>query len=129
MKEEKNEVKKEYYYYNLDRYSFEGDVNKIIKFLKDLPETIKVSNLNFKQDSEKYTFIRYELDTENDYDGSLEFKFYAIRLETDEEFNKRLESNKKAQIAAKKAATTRAKNKETEEKILYERLKKKFENN
>ena len=125
MKEKKNEVKK-YYYYNIDRYSFEGDISEVVKFLNNLPEAVKVNNLEFKQDSEKYTFIRYELNSEKDYDDYLEFKFYAIRLETNEEFNKRIESNKKAQIAARKAATTREKNKIEEEKKLFEILSKKY---
>ncbi len=64
----------------------------------------------------------------HDYGGSYHtIILYGYRLETDEEFNKRIAINKKQKISAKKAAATRKKKKEAKDIEEYERLCKKFE--
>ena len=52
---------------------------------------------------------------------------YGYRLETDEEFEKRIAINKKQRSSAKKVAARRAERKEAKELEIYERLRKQFE--
>ena len=50
-----------------------------------------------------------------------------VRLETDEEFHKRLETTRKREETKRKRRETMARNKEAKEREEYERLKRKFE--
>ena len=127
MKQEKKEIRTKYCY-NINRCSFEGNLNKTIEFLKNLPEHVKSNDGAFRHDSKKYFFIRYEIDFELDDDGGTVLFFCAVRLETNEEFNTRLDEEENLEIAAKKKTEKEAKNKEIEEKALLEILRKKYEN-
>jgi len=51
---------------------------------------------------------------------------YGFRLETDEEFKKRIKDNERAEIIRKARAKELAKEKEERDRKEYERLKKKF---
>lgn len=57
------------------------------------------------------------------YDGGKELKLRERRLETDKEFNKRIEQEQKEKAKAKEAKAT----KEAKEFLEYQRLQKKFQ--
>lgn len=72
-----------------------------------------------------------EINSNDSWDSSsLEFSFFADRLETDDEFAKRTDRSLKAKAAAAKRKETLLAKKSVEEKAereMYEILKKKFE--
>ena len=99
---------------------FEGDLENTIAYLK---KTMK--------DFKKLGYSKFSVDKETEYgygcDDSYDvYHLMGVRLETDEEFSKRIETSKKKSIAAKKAAKTRAIKKEEREHAKYLELHAKF---
>jgi hypothetical protein len=95
---------------------------------------IKQKLTEFEENSGEWSRLWFE-DESYDYYESHETRFvlYGERLETDEEFNKRLERTKKYAVANKKrlekkklALQERKKKLEEEEKKLYDKLKEKY---
>ena len=78
-------------------------------------------------------FSKYkEIKFKHEYGGYEESDQYTIEVfrdETDEEYNVRIETQKKQSIAAKKAAITRKESAEKRQRTLFENLKKKYETN
>lgn len=64
---------------------------------------------------------------DNYYEDEPEIKIYGVRLETDEEFNNRLERSRKARLSQKKSVEKRKLNKQDKELQQYKKLKEKFE--
>lgn len=106
-------MKKEFEYYikDIDPYYFEGSI-----------ETV-VSNIHrLKDEHIEYKDLRIE---PNYIEDKLEFVLYGTRLETDEEYVRRLEFEKSMEEHKKR----RLKEVEEKERKLYETLKKKYETN
>lgn len=96
---------------SLDEYIFDGNIDSIISLLTSLKES--------------YSHYEDLYISCNRYYENIDFILSGIRLETDEEFNKRIALQNK--ILEKEKAEK--KKKEEKEKREYERLKKKFEKN
>lgn len=94
----------------LDADTFTGSLGAIKERLDELAK-------------EGVTHIRYEAERWWD---CYEFTMCQYRLETDKERNKRLATEKKRQLAAKKAAQARKAKKEERERKQYEKLKAKY---
>lgn len=121
---EKKEIKCPVPYY-IDSSYFEGDLNKIIKFLQELPEQIKLLYNPLGNSVYLNAIHRYEIQIGYD-DNYDEFTVIGYRWETDEEFNKRIEVNKKASKLAKENAKKRKLELEKQEKENYLKLKAKY---
>lgn len=93
-----------------------------------LPEIIEKLNGVIQSNTNHFDF-KIEVESESGwYDScSTNILITAYRMETDEEFDKRIVASKKASEAAKLAAKVRAENEAIREKQLYESLKRKFE--
>ncbi len=144
MKKEEEKIEiKEYIPINIDLYNFEGDTNKIIKFFQDIPVKIKEKVDTFRkyytekvdkkilEDNEKnhikwLSCHRYELDVKY-YHDDVSLNINGFRWETDEEFNTRLDTQKRNKLNAQKAAKTRKLKQEEEELKLFNKLKEKYE--
>lgn len=74
-------------------------------------------------------YIRFEIEIETYYEDTPEIKLFGIRLESDAEFNQRIDRNKKARIAEQKRVDKQKEEKEKKELQTYLRLKTKFEKN
>lgn len=108
--------------YDFDK-NFE-DLAKIFNFKK----WWKDNGGNPLIDINKFYSFRMDSHTYDDYgDAGCDFHVYAKRLETDEEFEKRIEDSRKRAEFAKKAAKTKKEAQEKREKTLYENLKVKYE--
>lgn len=127
-KYEKREIKTDFDYI-IDKYQFEGDLDEIIKKLKNTPK--KLAEMYPLNETIK-DFHRYSIrvDSETEYYSNDSHDIYILegwRWETDEEFSKR----RKASIQEAKERVKRAEEEEISkakrEKTLYENLKKKFE--
>lgn len=143
MKKEEEKIEiKEYIPINIDLYNFEGDTNKIIKFFQDIPVKIKEKVDTFRkyytekvdkkilEDNEKnhikwLSCHRYELDVKY-YHDDVSLNINGFRWETDEEFNTRLDTQKRDKLNAQKAAKTRKLKQEEEELKLFNKLKEKY---
>ncbi len=113
-KNERKEIRKK-----RDLLDFEGDVEIVITRLRTIMNNHKKDGF-FKFDIEKEVECGYHLDRYDIY------YIYGTRLETDDEFAKRIESNKKRVISARKAAMTRAIKKEEREYAQYLKLHAKY---
>lgn len=110
----------------IDKYSLEGELDKVCEYIKSLPSKAMELNNELKQ-AHKFLIKR---DTESYYgeDGYYEvFHLHCYRWETDDEFTARIELNKKKSKAAKEREKHKKEIKLKREKTLYENLKKKFE--
>lgn len=113
-------------------YDFEGkmeDVAKLFDFKNWFNNTYKKQYPHIQFNINKFHRFVIDHNTYYDYgsdDATHEFKVSGFRWETDEKFNKRIETNKKKSIAAKKAAITKEEAKKKRELTLYENLKKKY---
>lgn len=98
----------------LGGYELDGKIEDVIKLLQ-----------GFISDNPTYSNIELSVNTESGYYGSCstEIEILGYRLETDEEFNYRIE----AAEAAKQAEVHKKRDRERDEKTMYERLKKKYE--
>lgn len=110
---------------------FEGKVSEVAerinKFIPEHKEFIK----NLKEENGHKKDPMWELI--NDYEFDIQYWHEDIdvvvryyRDETDEEFEKRIESDIKKSEAAKKRAENKKIEKEKKDRLLYEQLKKKF---
>lgn len=107
------QMKKEFEYYikNIDPYYFEGSIETVVSNIHRLKE----EHFEYKDLIIKPYYI----------EDKLEFDLYGTRLETDEEYIRRLEFEKSMEEHKKR----RLKKIEQEERELYETLKKKYETN
>lgn len=112
----------------VDKYSFEGSPETVIKFIENLPN---VARRSFPDNLGVISAHRFSiaLDTEYDYDGrSYEiFNLQCFRYETDQEFLSRKENLKIAEqdrLRRKKIQDEAVKKRR---KTMYEKLRKEFE--
>jgi hypothetical protein len=112
--EKKKEIKAQ-----LVSMDIEGNLEDFIGYLRDKEKEYR---------SQGYIKFYIEKNSYWEYDGSDITDFYlcGIRLETDIEFNKRIEEKKKRAKAARKAAKTRAERKEERELENYKKLHAKY---
>lgn len=125
-KQEKKLLKVKIPYISIDVYDFEGDLNDIIKYLKNIPNRIKEydpDNVELEQ-IDKYQLVN----NYNNYDDGWEMEVQAFRWETDQEFNDRIAKQKETERKRKQTLALKEKEKEAEDRKLYEELKKRFEN-
>lgn len=125
-------------YLYLDFDIMEGDINEVSKNILDIKNKLKTAYdarnhmLSYRKDmiSQFTPFNDYQyihLKTSYNYDEDKDLLLEVWRDETDEEYNKRLESNKKRSESAKLAAITKKIAQEKREKSLLKTLKKKYE--
>lgn len=107
----KNEVKKFLQTIDMD----DRDVDHLIDELQEI-----------KKECKKDGFFKFFTECEATYDYSSEYGIYGVRLETDEEFEKRVERNKKQKASAKKAAKKREENKKAKDLETYKKLHKQY---
>lgn len=125
---------------HFDLSFFEGNIETIIANLREIPLKHKEFINTLKKNNElvprgarvtidphldlidEYKFVIDKYSWENTVEVSLNF----YRWETDEELEKRIETNRTKSLAQKKAAKTRAKNQEIEERELLAKLKLKY---
>jgi hypothetical protein len=139
-KDEKIRVKvnaPSHWYFSMDY--FEGSTTELIKNLQAIPEehkafikklddnaSLQPRNQRYKIDPTWYLIDEYKFNVNYSHDGyEIDLEFW--RWETDEEFNNRIEANKKRSESAKKAAVARKKSEEEKERKLLLELKKKYE--
>lgn len=143
MKKSENKIEiKEFIPIDFDLYQLEGKVEEVIQRLKDIPNKVKEKVEIFRKYYEelgKPDYIkdvkesntkllschRFEIDISYSHDDT-NVSIQGYRWETDEEFNTRLDKQKKDKLNAQKAAKTRKKNQEEEELKLFNKLKKKY---
>lgn len=123
MKQEKLLIKQHIGLY-MDTTMFEGTLKQVSDMVLGIPARIKETYVHLDLSN----FHDYEIEFDKDYDGCTEIRIKAIRWETDDEFNKRIEETKRRSLVAKKAATQRAFREQENKRLLYEKLKKEFEN-
>jgi hypothetical protein len=93
-----------------------GDTPDVIKRIKDMEKM-------FKKDG----YFKFRIDEESDrYEDYSYSILIGTRLETDEEFSKRVADSKKRSAAAKIAAKTKAAKKEERELSQYKKLHEKY---
>jgi hypothetical protein len=110
------------------------DIDEILKgSLHDVANNILAIENRLKNECEMVVrnpdkYIRFNIDIHNGYydSNSPELKLYGVRMETDEEFEKRINEAKKAKIAKENSEKKRKENEEKNELNTYLRLKKKF---
>lgn len=121
-------------YYAISIYDIEGRLDDVVDYFLNLKENIKKTNHQILKNSEetnnnygyinptKYEdFIDFKIEVDKYYDD-IYINIYGIRLETDEEYNNRInykkikdEENKRKKLEMEKS-----------EKELYLKLKKKY---
>lgn len=130
----KREIKKLEFRESLGLYIssdiFEGPLETVAANVLNLEERLRKEHALVAQEPER--FARFELSVStDDYGGgspSIEVNIYGIRIETDAQFEERMEKNKKISIAAKAAAKKRKKADEEKEYQTFLKLEKKFKN-
>ena len=115
--------------------NLEGDINDVVKFLTDIPNSCKErlaelkEQKGFRYDPMWDLIDEYKINIDTAWLEETNLTIDTFRDETDEEEKRRLEMNKKRSEAAKKAAITKKESQLKREKTLYENLKKKFDEN
>ena len=127
-------------YIYIDNDILSGTLEEVAKNILGLREKLKVSYLQrqsaWDKSAEKRNQPRFtpfedykyiDLYVHSNYEDSWQIEIEVSRDETEEEFQKRIETNKKKSEAAKIAAKNRKLAQEKREKSLLETLKKKYE--
>lgn len=105
----------------LDTIDFEGNLEMTL---------IELQNVMANHRKNGYIKFFIEKETEYDYgcpEGYTTHCLYGVRLETDEEFSKRIADRERRSKAAKKASKTKAANIEQKEIELYKKLHTKYQ--
>lgn len=103
---------------------FSGSIQDVAKNVLALEERIKTENAHIKNSQGQYFKFKMKVNTYMDSYPELEFK--AVRMETDKEYEDRLERNRKASIAKKLLDKKKKEELEAKELAEFERLQKKF---
>lgn len=101
-------------------------LNEVSQFFYNLKESLRTILTDCKFENIDELVENARIIEIYDYDGN-SWRLESFRLETDEEFEKRLEKNKKIAQSKKEAAKLEAAKKEKEELELYNKLKQKYE--
>lgn len=114
----------------IDKYNFEGDINKVAEYIKSIPKKLKADyplNIDYKN-AHRFSIRQ---DSEYEYYNNDKYDTYILQIyrwETDEELNSRKALNKKFSEAAKLRELKKKESSAKRKKTLYESLKKEFEN-
>jgi hypothetical protein len=125
---QRNETKKEFkdvLYLYIDSSIFEGTLQEVSQKVLDIEKRLRTEHAQVIQNPDLY--IRFEIHTERDCDGYLEVIVKGIRLETDDEFTKRLEKSARASETAKRVAAEKKIKDAADELKLYQKLKLKYD--
>ena len=129
MKESKKEIEEQLHLYTEMDSVICGSLHQAAENILALEKRLKTENGLVIKYPEKYIRFNIRIGTPGyDYDESAEIKLYGVRLETDEEFEKRIEKNKKAVAAQKIAVKKRKENNKKRELATFLRLQNKFKN-
>lgn len=110
----------------VDSSVLNGTLQNVANNILNIEKRLREEHQLVKQNPDM--FIRFEMEVDSEYDSSYaEITVSGVRLETDKEFEARLEKNEKARIAAAEAARKHKEKQKLEELATYERLKKKYE--
>ena len=123
-KETKKEFKDVLYLYIDADFLFEGSLQDVAQKVLDIEKRLRSEHNHVILNPNLYT--RFEIHTERDRDGYSEVIIEGIRLETDDEFKKRLEKSARASATQKRIAAEKKIKKEEDELKLYEELKLKY---
>lgn len=91
------------------------DVDFLIKELQEI-----------KKERKKDGYFRFSIECEDIYEYGRTYGMHGVRLETDAEFEKRVERDKRQKASAKKAAKKRKENKKAKELETYKKLHKQY---
>lgn len=125
----KANVKKEieddlYLYADIDTV-LRGSLKDVANNILALEDRLKKEHAMVMQNPQQY--ICFNIKVEKEY-GSIEIKLSGIRMETDIEFEKRIERNKKAVEAQKASTKKRLENNKKRELAILICLQKKYAN-
>jgi len=124
MNTNKKEIREELYI-NIDIDNLlDGSLQKVSQNILNIEERLKTEHRWLIDNPSKY--IRFELEGESHYDESFGIKVYGVRMETDEEYDKRIEKVKKASEASKLAAKKKMENLKEKELKELKRLQEKY---
>jgi hypothetical protein len=119
----RKEIEENVYIYADVSSALEGTLQEVAARILAFEERIKQEWAPYKNAPEN-TYIKFRMGIESgEYP---EFFFKAVRMETDKEYNDRLERNKKASKAAKEAAKKREENLKEKELAELKRLQDKY---
>lgn len=128
-KETKKEIHDELYLYTEIDTVICGSLQQTAENILSLEKRLKTEHQLVVQNPGKYIRFNIRIGTPGyDYDESPEIKLYGVRMETDEEFEKRIEKNKKSIANKKWIDKKRKENNKKRELATFLRLKNKFEN-
>ncbi len=117
-------IEKVYLYTELDTV-ISGSLQEVANNILALEQELKTKNQYIIDNPDRY--FKFNIEIQRDYEGSDEIRLYGVRMETDEEFQKRIEKSKKSIEAQKLAAKKRIENTKKKELQTFLRLKKKYE--
>lgn len=118
-------------YVYIDKDTFAGSLEDIVKNLDAIKERIKECIENTKKSTNRPVtpfsdYAKIVIDWEYDYDGGSTPVLRCYRLETDQEIDARIAESKRRSIASIEAAKKSKEKQEANEKALFEKLKKKY---
>lgn len=123
-KDEKKEITERLsLYIELDSI-FRGSLEEVSKNILNLENRLKLEHAEVRNNPDKY--FRFDLKLDQTFED-VELEIFGVRLETDEEFQKRLEKSKKMAKSMKEFRKKLKDKKEKQELNTYLKLKKKFE--
>lgn len=103
-----------------------GSLKEAAENILALEKRLYTENDMVIQNPDKY--IRFNIKVENDYDEYAKIRLFGVRMETDKEFKKRIEENRKKVEAQKASAKKRIENNDEKELATFIRLQKKYAN-
>ena len=103
-----------------------GSLKEAAENILALEKRLYTENDMVIQNPDKY--IRFNIKVENDYDEYAKIRLFGVRMETDKEFKKRIEENRKKVEAQKASAKKRIDNNDEKELATFIRLQKKYAN-
>lgn len=121
--EAKKEIKEELYMYVDTEKILCGKISEVAKKLLALEDKIKES---WKAEESSIKYDHFVMRFSRDYDGDLKIKFDGVRLETDEECNKRMLKNEQAMKSRRESVKKRKENNKKRELATFLRLQKKY---
>lgn len=126
-KESKKEIEEQLHLYTEMDTVICGSLQEAASNILALEERLKKEHQMVIDNPKKYIRFNIRIETPGyDYDESPEIKLYGVRLETDEEFKKRIERNNKAVEAQKASVKKRKENNKKRELATFLRLQQKF---
>jgi len=124
QEKQRKEISEEIYMYVDVDSTLDGTLQEVAARILALEERIKTEVVQYKPNPESY--FKFKIRASVNRDDYPEFNFSIVRMETDKEYEDRLERNKKASLA--KRLSDKKKKEEAEKKELAEfaRLQEKY---